>query len=284
MKIAVIIPAAGKGERFGSSGVSKSKLEADVGGRAVFIRAIELFCKRTDVCQVIIAVAPDTLSQFKVKWGDKLGFLNTTIVPGSKTSRYDTVAKALQAVDSIATHIAVHDAARPITAKKMIDRVFGAAEKLQAVIPAVPVTATLKHAVLDDHAIPDEKDPLDAILGSAGKETINAYRVEQTQNRDNMWLVQTPQIFERDLLCRAYEQLTGSDFDFDSNTITDDAALVESLGQPVHIVAGDKLNIKITHPDDLALVNAIMSMHKNRATGNELGSKRKFPTWAQSDD
>jgi len=63
---------------------------------------------------------------------------------------------------------------------------------------------------------------------------------------------------------------------------TDDAGLVEALGEPVHIVEGDPLNVKITHPDDVPFAEAVLSMREGKS--GALGSKRKFPTWAQMDD
>ncbi len=283
MHIAVILPAAGRSERFAEAGAGKSKLEMELAGRAVLVRAVELFCKRDEVCQVIVAAPPDQLDAFKLKWGDKLGFLGVTIVAGGVKERWETVLNALRAVNDQATHIAVHDAARPVTPVHVIDRVFEAACQVDAVVPATPIHATIKRAALDEHAVADEVDPLDAILGDAGKIRIDYHRVSETVPRQGLWQVQTPQLFKRALLERAYAQI--EEGKLDGSGITDDAGLVESLGEPVYLVHGDEMNVKITRPDDLKFAKAVLAASKGRsATVDPLGPKRKFPQWKDMED
>ncbi len=281
--IAVILPAAGRGRRFGDAGGSKPKLEVDLAGKPVLLHAVELFTGRPEVGQVLVAVDPDQVDAFKFKWGDKLGFLGVTVVPGGKTERWETVLKAMEQVRADASHVAVHDAARPITDGRTIDRVLAAAATFDAVIPAVPVSSTLKRTESEPAAAGEsEPDPLDAILGSAGKTAVPGHRVVETVSRENLWMVQTPQVFERGLLQRAYEQITSGRVE--TAQITDDAGLIESLGEPVHIVEGDPLNVKITVPEDVALAAAILALRSGRQAGEQLGPKRKFPTWAEMDE
>ena len=276
-KISIILPAAGQSKRFGGE---RSKLETPINGRAVLVRAVELFTNRPEVQQIIIAVDPSKVDEFKFKWGDRLGFFGVTIVPGGEVERWETVMKAIEAVNEAATHIAVHDAARPITSAKVIDRCFEAAEQYPAVIPAARVTATIKRTAQQASQPESSDDPLDAILGDAGKTTVDAWRVIETVPRDDLWLIQTPQVFDADLLRRAYQQV--ADGQLTDEKVTDDAGLVEALGEPVHIVEGDPLNVKITHPDDVPFAEAVLSMREGKS--GALGSKRKFPTWAQMDD
>ncbi|MEE9211532.1 MAG: 2-C-methyl-D-erythritol 4-phosphate cytidylyltransferase [Phycisphaeraceae bacterium] len=280
MKIAVILPAAGAGRRFGGSGDAggANKIEAQLAGRAVFLRAVELFVGRSQVGPVILAVNPDTIDDFKLRWGDKLGFHGVQLVPGGRQERWETVRNALSAVDGSCTHVAVHDAARPLTSAKLIDRLFDAAQKYPAVIPAVAVNATLKRVIEDDAGDGAQADPLDAILGDAGKNSLQASRVVETIDRCGLVEVQTPQVFEVALLRRAYAQIT--DGKLDGGGITDDAAVVESLGEPVHVVDGDALNIKITRPDDLKLAEAIYKMTHDEDAAL-LAKKRLF---ADDDD
>ncbi|QNN20902.1 2-C-methyl-D-erythritol 4-phosphate cytidylyltransferase [Planctomycetales bacterium ZRK34] len=279
MKIAVILPAAGRSRRFASAG---SKLEASLSGRAVMLRAVELFSGRAAVEQIIIAAPPDEMDTFKFKWGDKLGLLGGTIVAGGTVERWETVRNALAALNDDITHVAVHDAARPVTDPAMIDRVFEAAEKHDAVIPAVQVSSTLKR--IDAEPLPDEQeaDPLDAILGSAGKKTLDAYRVVETVPRDGLWMVQTPQMFDRKLLQRAYDQIESGQVD--ASNITDDAGLIEALGEQVVAVNGDALNVKITVPEDLKFAEMVQSLRTGQAACDALGPKRKHATWAEMDD
>lgn len=280
MNIAVILPAAGQGRRFGKAGTPK--LEMDLGGRIVLVRAIELFSGRPQVKQILVAVDPDQIDTFRFKWGDKLGFLGAKIVPGGRKERWETVANAMKELDLGVTHVAVHDAARPVTDAAMIDRVLAAATTYPAVIPAVPCHATIKR--VEDKPLPDPagEDPLDAILGSAGKETIEAYRVMETVPRNGLWLVQTPQVFERSLLERAYAQIPAGKVGTDA--VTDDAALVEALGEQVVVVPGDPMNVKITVPQDVKFAEAVMLMRSGKVESDRIGAKRKHPTWAESSE
>jgi len=282
MQISVILPAAGRSKRFGQSDSPKSKLDVELDGRTVLVRAVELFANRPDVPQIIVAVNPDELDTFKFRWGDKLGFLGVQIVAGGKAERWETVLNALRAVADDATHVAVHDAARPLTDTPTIDSVFQAAASFDAVIPGVPVDATLKRAESEPATAGDEADPLDAILGSAGKQTVEAHRVFETVSRHDLYQIQTPQVFRRALLVRAYEQISAGKVD--SATITDDAGLVEQLGEPVHVVPGDPFNVKITRPADIGFAQAVLAMRSGKPAGDSLSPKRKFPTWAEMDD
>jgi len=254
MDIAVILPAAGAGRRFADH-PAKSKIEVELNGRVVFLRAAELFLKRPDVVQVILAVKPDELDEFKSRWANQLAFHDIKLVAGGQRERWETVQKALEVVSPSASHVAVHDAARPLTRKRLIDRVFEAAETYGAVIPALPASSTLKR--VED--VPKDElkgDPLDAILGSAGKNVRRVRRVVDTIDRRNVVEVQTPQVFELELLRSAYANL--ADGSIPADQITDDAALLEAAGHTVYVVDGDPTNIKITHPEDAKLAEALL--------------------------
>jgi len=275
MQIAVILPAAGQSKRFNAPAApNRSKLELDLAGKPVFMAAISPFLKHPQVCQCLIAVDPDKVDAFKLKWGDTLGFHNITVVTGGKIERWETIKNALAAVNNQATHIAVHDAARPLVSRDLIDRVFSAAQDYDAVIPAVTCTATLKRtAALDASENKSETDPLDAILGSAGKVQIQVRKVTQTVDRNNIALVQTPQVFKRELLTKAYAAI--DDSQVSTQQITDDAGLVEAMGQTVYVVEGDPINLKITEPADYDLAQIIALAHKQNNAAS-LAKKRLF--------
>jgi len=249
MNVGVIIAAAGHGTRFGAS----QKLDQDVGGRPLLLRTVELFTKRQEVRAIVVAAPPDKLDEFRSKYGPSLGFHGAGIVAGGKEFRWETVRNALPEVPEACTHIAVHDAARPAVSKELLDRLFEAARSLPAVVPAVRITATVKRLSAETIDVADlEGDALaDAILGEAGRPSIAASVVVETVDREGLAEVQTPQVFEAGLLRRAYAQddLAGA---------TDDAALVERLGEPVHAVEGDVTNLKVTTPGDLRLVRAVL--------------------------
>lgn len=267
MKVALIIPAAGASRRYTGAGAVRSKLDEDLGGRPVLQRTIELFAKHESISPLIgsiIVAGPhdaDSLDEFKLRHADRIGLMGGIIIRGGETHRYETVAAALAALSkapggSDCTHAAIHDAARPCTSPELIERIFAAAEKYVAVIPAVEMSDTIKRTAIDTN-VEEERDPLAAILGpdpdlGQTKKSKGLKYVRETLNRDHVVRVQTPQIFELSLLKRAYAQK-----DLAS---TDDAQLVERLGERVVVVEGEALNIKITRPEDLRLARAILGV------------------------
>ena len=260
MKLGVIIPAAGASSRFGG----RDKLNEDLGGRPLLHRTVELFVNH-DAADVIIVAGPapeNGFDEFKLRHGDKLALLGVTLCPGGRDHRWQTVKNALAHVPPDCTHIAVHDAARPCASRQLIDRVVEAARKHDAVIPAIDVPDTLKR-VSAAAAVDQDIDPLDALLG-ASPTTSKVRTVEATVSRENVVAVQTPQIFQADLLRRAYEQ--------DDLSSTDDAGLVERLGAPVVVVEGEATNLKVTRPADIRVVMAILGLKPTR----ERAAHKKF--------
>lgn len=249
MRVCAIIPAAGSSRRFGSG----DKLSQDLGGRALLLRTVELFTRREEVTSIVVAAPPgeEDFEQFRDRYGAQLGFHGVRIVPGGKVERWETVRMALDAVPEDATHVAVHDAARPAASDELIDRVFEAAKMHAAVIPGVSVTSTVKRVGEQTVAAAEDDALASAILGDAGSEAVSARVVEATLPRDRLILAQTPQVFEVALLKRAYAELDPAD-------ATDDASLVERLGEPVMVVEGDPRNLKVTTADDLSMVRAIL--------------------------
>lgn len=248
MKLAVIIPAAGSSTRFGFG----DKLSQDLGGRPVLIRAVEAFTKREETVAILVAAPPDELDGFKDRYGAQLSFHGVTIIPGGRDERWQSVKNALDSIPEEATHVAVHDAARPNVTPELLDRVIDAAMVHDAVIPGIRVSSTLKR--IGDASVKSAKDDAiaDAILGEVDETTGTpaAHFVLETVARENVVAVQTPQVFARQLLVTAYAQE-------DLGGATDDAMLVERLGEPVVVVEGDPRNIKVTTPDDLQLVRRL---------------------------
>lgn len=255
MKAAVIIPAAGASRRFGG----RSKIDEDLGGRPVLQRTIELFVNRDEVETIIVAGPAEGYGEFLMRHGDRLGLQGVRCCKGGETHRWESVRNALDylfthedcAAHREVTHVAIHDAARPAAPADMLDRVFAAAAQHDAVLPVVDVPDTLKRLSaekVEDRAV----DPLAAILGDAGRPTAQVRRVVETAPREGLALAQTPQVFASALIRRAYAQ-----DDLDS---TDDASLVERLGEPVVAVEGDLRNLKITRPADIELCRRILGL------------------------
>lgn len=253
MKLAVIIPAAGLSKRY-SEGQEfpRSKLDEDLGGRAVLHRTVELFTTCDAVGLIVVAGPADAepMAQFRQRHADKLGLMGVKLITGGQ-QRWQTVKAGLDAVPADFTHIAIHDAARPCTPPELLDRLIDAAGKYAAVIPAIDVPDTLKRVgerETDDRDV----DPLDAILGTAGKKNTRVRQVDETVDRARLVAVQTPQFFRADLLRKAYAQ--------PDLTSTDDAQLVERLGEAVTVIEGDPRNLKITRPIDLSVARSVLGV------------------------
>lgn len=220
----VIIVAGGRGTRFGGP-LPKQFLE--LAGRPVLMRTIEAFAAAgISGLEIVVVLPPDQHGL----WRDlcrKHGFSVPHVVAGGGASRFESVRNGLriaQAPDGGV--IAVHDGVRPLVPQSVIGRVMQAARLGGAAIPVVPVTDSVRR--LDaggaSHAVP----------------------------RSQLRAVQTPQAFSAALLRQAYRTEPSSDF-------TDDASVVEAAGHAVTLVDGDPVNIKITHPADIAVAEILMS-------------------------
>jgi len=238
-KISVIVVAAGKGTRFGGS---EKKCLAKVDGQPMFLRSLQLFVNREDVGETVLVVSPADEGVIKEKYGANLGFLGVKMAIGG-AQRCDSVANGLAKGFPEAEYIAIHDAARPCTSADMIDRVFAEAVKTGAAILAAPLRGTIKKA------------------SGAGV-------VDETVSREGLWEAQTPQVFKREIIQDAYAKRG----EFPGEP-TDDAQLVEALGHPVHLVASDLSNLKITAQGDIALANAII---RSRPAPKPKGFLRPF--------
>ena len=222
-KVSVIVPAAGSGERFGGKG---NKIFERIKGRPVFVRTLEAFANRDDVCEVHLVIAPADREEMIRRFSAHLGFMNVNLVDGGPT-RPESVRNALAGVSDAAELVCVHDAVRPCVSQLWIDAVFAKAEQTGAALLAYPLHGTLKRVAADDV-------------------------VEETLNRSGLWEAQTPQVFRKDVLAKAYAgEIDGA---------TDDAQLVEATGHPVSVVLGDPRNVKITTPCDLALAGAVIDL------------------------
>ncbi len=248
LRIAVIIPAAGQSTRFGGD-----KLGQDLGGRPLLLRTVEAFTKREEVCRIIVAAPPDSFDEFRARFGAQLGFHGAVIVEGGRSERSETVKKALEAVPDDATHVAIHDAARPGISDELLSKLFEAARVAPAVIPAEPIHATVKRVSEETFSAATDDAVADAILGTSGREGVRGRRVIETVPRTRLVAAQTPQIFEVALIRRAYAEV-------DPQGATDEASLVERLGESVLVLDGEMRNMKVTQASDLAIIRAIMGM------------------------
>lgn len=231
-KFAVILPAAGASSRFKDKNYKKPF--APLAGRAVWLHSAERFLNRQDVKQVILVISAADREYFDFKFAPNVAILGIDVVEGGK-ERADSIERAMARVKPEVDFIAVHDAARPCLADEWINRVFEAAEKSGAAILALPVAATLKR--------------------------VKNQTIEETVSREGLWEAQTPQVFRRELLLEAYAKRG-------SFQATDDAQLIERIGQPVTVVQGSPVNMKITTQEDLRLAeHALKALPKPKFKG-----------------
>jgi 2-C-methyl-D-erythritol 4-phosphate cytidylyltransferase/2-C-methyl-D-erythritol 2,4-cyclodiphosphate synthase len=234
MSVGVILVAAGRGDRMGSS-IPKQLLE--LGGRTLLQRSVAAFDAHARVSEIVV-VLPAAL----VAEGPAL------VGPTSRPCRFvaggarrqDSVACGLQVVDATLDLILVHDAARPFADAALIDRVIAATEGTGAAVPVVPARDTVKR--------------LDRARG----------RVDATIPREEIGLAQTPQGFRRAVLREAIA------LGQQGAVGTDEAMLAELAGHAVAAVDGDERNIKITTPDDLAVARARLAGVPRVGTGYDL--------------
>jgi 2-C-methyl-D-erythritol 4-phosphate cytidylyltransferase len=225
---AVILPAAGQSTRFKDQ--HYKKVFAPLESKPVWLYSAEKFVNRDDVKQVILVISPEDREHFQDKFSANAAILGIEIVEGGAT-RTASVMNALARVKPDIEYVAVHDAARPCLANEWISSVFEAALKTGAAILAIPVNGTLKRA--------------------GANRTI-----AETVSRENLWEAQTPQVFRKKILMDAYARFGGQGG-------TDDAQLVEQLGQAVTLVPGSPVNLKITTKEDLRLaVHALKALPK----------------------
>lgn len=222
MKIQVVIPAAGSGQRLHMTTV---KALVPLNQRPLFIRTIEVFERCSLVHSIILAVPGHLLNVFKEEAQRYDIKKIVAILPGGER-RCDSVAMCLKHLDRDTQRVIVHDAARPFVRDQLLSECIHRSFSHPAVIAAIPVTPTIK------------------------KVDIEQMTIIQTLDRDHLWEAQTPQIFDKELLLKAYRSLG-------RHNPTDDAMLVEQLGVAVKIVQGQPENIKITTPEDLSLAEVI---------------------------
>jgi 2-C-methyl-D-erythritol 4-phosphate cytidylyltransferase len=222
--VGVIVVAAGRSSRIGGD---LPKQYQPIAGVPMVLRALRPFTAHPDVAHVALVIPAEDARQ-PPEFLAGLSGPGLTLVAGG-AERRDSVAAGLAALRPECTIVLVHDAARPFVASGVIDAVIRHARRGEGAIAAVPLTDTLKEASAED---PD--------------------RIERTVPRERLWRAQTPQGFPRAVLARAHAVAAR-----DGRSATDDAALVEALGVPVHLVPDSARNLKVTTPDDLALAELL---------------------------
>jgi len=217
-----VIVAAGSGTRYGAE---VPKAFVTLAGRTLLARSLDAATACSGVAAVVV-VAP--AAYLDAARREAAPYPGPPVVVAGGGERHDSVAAGLAALAPDVEVVLVHDAARALAPVDLFERVAAAVDEAHpAVIPGLPVIDTMKS--VDAHGL---------VTGTVDRATLRA--------------VQTPQGFRRSLLARAHAAPG-------MRAVTDDAALVEALGEPVLVVAGDPLALKITTPDDLIRAEAALA-------------------------
>lgn len=227
MKVQAIIPTAGTGKRFKTD---KPKPLIELDGKPIFIHALLAFEQASSIDSVILVAQSDYMEEYeRIVQQYALTKVSRIVVGGS--SRFESVSNGLQVLDQDTQMVVIHDGVRPLVSIAIIEEAVKVCMKEKAVIVAVPVKPTIKRADIHERI------------------------VRETLKREELWEVQTPQVFYADILRKAHAQGKGS-------AATDDAMLVERLGVNVKIVEGSYRNVKITTQEDLLIAKAFLKeMH-----------------------
>jgi 2-C-methyl-D-erythritol 4-phosphate cytidylyltransferase len=239
MKKYAIVVAGGKGLRMGGE---LPKQFIPVEGRPVLMRTLDTFhaCDRS--IQIILLLPRDHQAYWKELCSRYRFAVPHSIADGGAT-RFHSVKNGLALVDAHEALVAVHDGVRPFVSHEVINRCYQEAGQYGAVVPVIPVVETVRQLIEeDDSACRREIVNCQLSIVNSGSVTVP---------RDAYRLVQTPQTFSASLLRRAYEQSYCDAF-------TDDASVVEALGHAVHLVEGNRENIKLTTPFDLTVACALV--------------------------
>lgn len=221
MKRYAVIVAGGQGVRMGAD---RPKQFLEIGGKPILRHTIERF-KAFDPKVDIILVLPEAQKGWWRDYCRQSGFLDRYTMVSGGITRFHSVQNALQYVTGDGV-VAVHDGVRPLLSDSLLQRLYEAAEDHSAVIPAIPVVESVRR-VDGETSVP--------------------------VSRDGLVLVQTPQLFDARSLKEAYRQPFSPAF-------TDDASVYEAAGGKVHIVPGDRINLKITTPDDMDYAAALLAI------------------------
>jgi len=207
-----------------NSAVPKPLIE--IFGKPICAYTIEAFEQSPMIDSIIIVGHHEQLAKLK-RIVKRYGYQKVIkIIVGGETRR-ESVANGLTALDEDTEVVIIHDGVRPLVTPEIIAEAIGQCREWDAVVVAVPIKPTIKKV--------NSKDLC----------------VEETLNRDELWEIQTPQVFKKDILTKAHRQNT-------NDNPTDDAAMVEQLGVKVKIVPGNYKNIKITTQEDLIVAESFL--------------------------
>ncbi|MEI8390732.1 MAG: 2-C-methyl-D-erythritol 4-phosphate cytidylyltransferase [bacterium] len=224
MNITAIIAAAGSGTRYSNN---KNKLFEDLGGIPVIVHTLKKISAVKKINSIIICTSAGLVGEIE-KLVNEYNILKVKkIIPGGKTRQESVFLGLLNLEKSNPDFVLIHDGARPLISEEIIKNSIEIAAEKGAAVVAVPVKDTIK------------------------KVNTKTQEIIGTLKRDELWSIQTPQVFKFKEILEAHEVFKGQDF-------TDDSALLEELKIPVNIVMGSYKNIKITTEEDLKIAGSLI--------------------------
>jgi len=276
-RMVAIVPAAGRGVRMGGAG---NKLFLPLGDRPILAHTLGLLESCDSVDDVVVAVGEGEEDRFRREVQEPFGLHKVSGVVRGGSTRQESVARCLDYIGSAASVAIVHDGARPLLPAWLLEKAVRLGRELGALVVGLPVRDTLKQvsrggpppaaaaAAGPSGAVPPPGQAPAMIKATvrssrtteADESGDDLVRVVATLPRDDVWSVQTPQVFWLDLLQMAYRRAHE-----DGVLLTDDAGLVERLRHPVSLLPGSEENLKITTQLDLVLARAVLEWRARSA-------------------
>jgi 2-C-methyl-D-erythritol 4-phosphate cytidylyltransferase len=221
-----IVLAAGESRRLGGD---TPKTYLPIAGRPLVLRTLDRMFSAASVDGVILVVAADRIEWCESMLRSDPALKNRSwLLQTGGATRQESARRGLERVTSDTEIVIIHDGARPFVSAGLIDRSVEAAAENRAVVVGLPVRDTIK-AVSRDHWI------------------------QTTPERSALWEIQTPQVFQRELILSAHERAAR-----EGAQVTDDATVVERIGTPVYVLEGERTNFKITIPEDVWLAETLI--------------------------
>lgn len=220
LKTVALIAAAGQGKRMGSE---LNKQYLPLMGKPVLAHTLQVFQEHPLIDSIIVIATKEEMDFCQKEVVEAFGFNKVRQVVAGGQERQDSVYRGLQSLPEECDLVVVHDGARPLVTPQIITESLKEAQLSKASVVAVPVKDTIK-------------------------QVDNLGFVEKTLNRGSLFSIQTPQVFKKEVIFKAYEEAYRKGV-----SGTDDASLVELLGIRVKVVKGSYENIKITTPEDIEL-------------------------------
>lgn len=226
MHVAAVVVAAGASQRIGGE---TPKIYLPLAGRPMLLRTLDRVFATKSVEEAVVVVAANDISRCAEMLRNDAAMRGRSFrLQIGGATRQQSVQRGLQAITRETEIVVIHDGARPFVSAALIDRCVESAAEKGAVVVGLPVRDTIK------------------VVGEG-------QWIQTTPDRRTLWEIQTPQVFQKDLIVAAHARAEG-----DGIEATDDAMVVERFGKPVFVIEGEKTNLKITLPEDIWLAGVMI--------------------------